>query len=53
MPANVQLIYSNRHNILEQIATADLVVGGVLIPGAKAPKLDSPRGPQDACSRAR
>ena len=39
MPANVQTIYSNRHNILEQIATADLVIGGVLIPGAKAPKL--------------
>jgi alanine dehydrogenase len=39
MPANVQLIFSNRHNILEAIATADLVVGGVLIPGAKAPKL--------------
>src|SRR5688572_14440791 len=39
MPANVQLIYSNRHNVLEQIETADLVVGGVLIPGAKAPKL--------------
>jgi alanine dehydrogenase len=39
MPANVQMIYSNRHNILEQIATADLVIGGVLIPGAKAPKL--------------
>jgi len=39
MPANVTLIYSNRHNILEQVATADLVVGGVLIPGAKAPKL--------------
>ncbi len=39
MPANVQLIYSNRHNILEQITTADLVIGGVLIPGAKAPKL--------------
>ena len=39
MPANVQMIYSNRHNILEQISTADLVVGGVLIPGAKAPKL--------------
>ncbi|MFL5524833.1 MAG: alanine dehydrogenase, partial [Gemmatimonadaceae bacterium] len=35
MPANVQLIFSNRHNILEQIATADLVVGAVLIPGAK------------------
>jgi alanine dehydrogenase len=39
MPANVTLIYSNRHNILEQITTADLVVGAVLIPGAKAPKL--------------
>jgi len=39
MPANVTLIYSDRHNILEQISTADLVVGGVLIPGAKAPKL--------------
>ena len=39
MPANVTLIYSNRHNILEQIATADLVVGAVLIPGAIAPRL--------------
>jgi alanine dehydrogenase len=39
MPANVTLIYSNHQNILEQISTADLVVGGVLIPGAKAPKL--------------
>ena len=39
MPANVQTIYSNRQNILEAIKTADLVVGGVLIPGAKAPKL--------------
>src|SRR4051812_10030513 len=39
MPANCVLIHSNRHNILEQIRTADLVVGAVLIPGAKAPKL--------------
>ena len=39
MPANVSMIYSNRHNILDAIATADLVVGGVLIPGAKAPRL--------------
>jgi alanine dehydrogenase len=39
MPANVILIYSNRHNILEQISTADLVVGAVLIPGAVAPRL--------------
>jgi alanine dehydrogenase len=39
MPANVQLIHSNRHNILDAIELADLVVGGVLIAGAKAPKL--------------
>jgi alanine dehydrogenase len=39
MPANCILIHSNRHNILEQIETADLVVGAVLITGAKAPKL--------------
>src|SRR5215212_8733113 len=39
MPANCVMIHSNRHNILEQIETADLVVGAVLIPGAKAPKL--------------
>ena len=39
MPANVQLVFSNRHAVLEQIATADLVIGGVLITGAVAPKL--------------
>ncbi len=39
MPANVQLLHSNRFSILEQIVDADLVIGGVLIPGAKAPKL--------------
>jgi alanine dehydrogenase len=39
MPANCVLIHSNRQNILEQIGTADLVVGAVLITGAKAPKL--------------
>ena len=39
MPANVTLIYSNRFSILEQIATADLVVGAVLVAGAKAPRL--------------
>ena len=39
MPANVTLVYSNRHTILEQIATADLVVGAVLVTGAKAPRL--------------
>jgi alanine dehydrogenase len=39
MPPNVLLIHSNRHNVLAEIADADLVVGAVLIPGAKAPKL--------------
>jgi alanine dehydrogenase len=39
MPANVTVLYSNRQNLLEQLATADIVVGGVLLPGAKAPKL--------------
>ncbi len=39
MPANVNLLYSNRHNLLDRLARADLVVGAVLLPGAKAPKL--------------
>jgi alanine dehydrogenase len=39
MPANVVLVHSNRHNILEQLASADLVVGAVLVTGAKAPRL--------------
>lgn len=39
MPANVDLIYSNRHNVLEAIESADLLIGAVLLPGAKAPKL--------------
>lgn len=39
MPANVDLIYSNRHNLLQQLEVADLVVGAVLLPGAKAPNL--------------
>ena len=39
MPANVNMLYSDRHNILEQLQRADLVIGSVLIPGAKAPRL--------------
>lgn len=39
MPGNVDLIYSNRHNLLEQLGYADLLIGAVLLPGAKAPKL--------------
>jgi alanine dehydrogenase len=39
LPANVDLLYSNRHTILEQLAEADLVIGAVLRPGAKAPRV--------------
>ncbi len=39
MPANVVTEYSNEYNIRNAIKTADLVIGGVLIPGAKAPHL--------------
>ena len=39
LPANVDLVYSNRHNLLDAVRKADLVIGAVLLPGAKAPKL--------------
>ncbi len=39
MPANVKTLYSSRHNIEQELPTTDLVIGSVLIPGAKAPHL--------------
>lgn len=39
MPPNVTTLYSNEYNIRNLIRTSDLIVGAVLIPGAKAPKL--------------
>jgi alanine dehydrogenase len=39
LPPNVDLLYSNRHNVIDQLRKADLVVGAVLLPGAKAPHL--------------
>jgi alanine dehydrogenase len=39
MPPNVTTIYSDRHTILHAIERADLVIGAVLIPGARAPRL--------------
>ncbi|MFQ5689890.1 MAG: alanine dehydrogenase [Gemmatimonadota bacterium] len=39
MPANVDTLYSNRHTLLERLERADLLVGAVLVTGAKAPKL--------------
>ena len=41
LPANVNTIFSDRHNIREQLRLADLVIGSVLIPGARAPRLVS------------
>ncbi|HEX9703779.1 MAG TPA: alanine dehydrogenase [Gemmatimonadales bacterium] len=39
LPPNVDPVYSNRHNLLDAVRKADLVIGAVLLPGAKAPKL--------------
>jgi alanine dehydrogenase len=39
MPANVVTMFSNEYNIRRLIRDTDLIVGAVLIPGAKAPKL--------------
>jgi len=39
MPANVVTQYSNEYNIRQLIQTHDLIVGAVLLPGAKAPNL--------------
>lgn len=39
MPSNVKTLYSSRHNIEMELADVDLVIGSVLIPGAKAPHL--------------
>ncbi len=39
MPKNVKTVYSSKHNIEEELPTTDLVIGSVLIPGAKAPHL--------------
>jgi alanine dehydrogenase len=38
-PPNIDCLFSDRHTIREQIARADLVIGSVLIPGARAPHL--------------
>jgi alanine dehydrogenase len=39
MPPNVNTLFSDRHNIRQQLVLADLIIGAVLIPGAKAPNL--------------
>lgn len=39
MPANVKTLYSSAHSIEQELPSTDLVIGAVLIPGAKAPRL--------------
>jgi len=39
MPPNVDVLFSDRHTVREQLRRADLVVGAVLIPGARTPNL--------------
>ncbi|MDD6100996.1 MAG: alanine dehydrogenase [bacterium] len=39
LPKNVKTLYSSVHNIEQELPTTDLVIGAVLIPGAKTPHL--------------
>tara|TARA_Y100000385_G_C13101024_1_gene644514 strand:+ start:318 stop:1433 length:1116 start_codon:yes stop_codon:yes gene_type:complete len=39
MPANITTVHSNQYNISKMIQYHDLIIGAVLIPGAKAPNL--------------
>ena len=39
MPQNVTTVYSNPHTVERYAVWADLIIGAILIPGAKAPKL--------------
>ncbi len=39
MPANVRTVYSDRHMLQKYLSVADLVIGAVLIPGARCPVL--------------
>jgi alanine dehydrogenase len=42
MPANVTTLFSDRHTVRQQLRRADLVIGSVLVPGAKTPRLIEP-----------
>jgi len=41
LPMNVKTLYSSTHNIENELPTTDLVIGSILIPGAKAPHIIS------------
>lgn len=35
----IETLYSNPHNLMEELSTADVVIGAVLVPGATAPRV--------------
>ena len=39
MPKNVKTLFSSAHNLEKELSRSDLVIGAVLVPGAKAPHL--------------
>jgi alanine dehydrogenase len=39
MPPNVEILFSDKHTIRQKLTTTDLLIGAVLIPGARAPRL--------------
>lgn len=39
MPSNVTTLYSSAHNIRRELPDTDIVIGSVLVPGDKAPRL--------------
>ncbi len=53
MPPNVDVLFSDRHTIREQLERADLVIGAVLIPGAKARELVEAARPEADANRQR
>jgi alanine dehydrogenase len=38
-PNNIHTLYSSKHNIVQELPQADIVIGSVLVPGDKAPHL--------------
>ena len=39
LPPNVRTLYSNAHNIRQELPAVDIIIGSVLVPGDKAPHL--------------
>ena len=39
LPKNVIPLYSSRESIINHLSTCDVIIGSVLVPGAKAPKI--------------